>query len=113
MVEFTEKDYELIDRLAEKVVKLQLTTPAIFMLEAVKPLNNVGSQLVVFFGPVLSAFFDTKDIYRISDILEKRETLEEIILRIEQKDEEYFKRLREEKQLKKEAKKKDKGKGNA
>ncbi|GAB4302369.1 MAG: hypothetical protein Kow0090_17890 [Myxococcota bacterium] len=103
----TEKDYELIDRLAEKVVKFQLTTPAIFLLEATKPLNVVGSQILVFLGPILTAFFNPDDIYRLSDILEKRETIEEVIVRIERKDEEYFAKLSEERRKRKEEKKRE------
>ena len=101
MSEFTEKDIELIDRLAERVVKLQLTTPAIFMLEAVKPLNVIGSQTLVFFGPMLYAFFNQSEINRIADLLERRETIEEIILRIELKDEEYYRRRLEAREAKK------------
>lgn len=104
MVELSKKDNELLDRIAEKVVKYQLTTPAVYMLESVKPLNVVGAQALVFLTPVLSAFFNREEIGRISELLERRETLEEIIVRIEKKDEEYFAKKREERQTKKDGK---------
>ena len=110
MADLNENDCRLLDRLAEKVVKLQMTTPAIFMLETAKPLNNIGSQMLVFFGPVLSAFFNSKDIYRLSDLLEHREVIEEIIVRIEKQDEERYNLKREEKLKRKKAKAQEKGK---
>jgi hypothetical protein len=49
------EDKDFLTKLAEEVKSRRLTTPAIFFLEMTRPLNFVGSQAMVFFGPIISA----------------------------------------------------------
>lgn len=77
------EDDELLDSLVKHIVALRMETPAIFFLESVKPMNFVGSQAMVFFRPLVTAFFSAATYDRLSAMLEKRETLEILIQKIE------------------------------
>ena len=56
-----ERRDELIDKIARGTVERNLTAPAIFLLESVKPLTFIGSQVMVFFDPVVRAIFTFKE----------------------------------------------------
>ena len=47
----TPEEQELLNRVAAKIVQKQMTVPAILFLESVKPLNWIGSQVMVFLDP--------------------------------------------------------------
>ena len=49
------EDKAFLTKLAEEVKARSMTTPAIFFLEMMRPLNFVGSQAMIFFGPIISA----------------------------------------------------------
>ena len=63
----TNDDKAFLSKLANKIVELKLITPSIFFLEMVKPLNFIGSQTMVFFGPIISAFVKTDGYYRAAE----------------------------------------------
>ncbi|MBN2537244.1 hypothetical protein JXB37_03095, partial [candidate division WOR-3 bacterium] len=52
-----ERRDELFDKLAGRIVDLRLTPVAIVMLESGKPVSFVGSQLMVFLQPIITAVF--------------------------------------------------------
>jgi hypothetical protein len=81
--DMTESDFELLRALAEKVVRRRLAVPAIFFLESTKPLNYIGSQAMVFFGPFVRVLFESPNYYRYSELLEQRSTLELLLQMIE------------------------------
>lgn len=93
-----EDENEVLEKLAKMVVRRGMTVPAIMFLESVKPLNYIGSQAMVFFEPVIQAVFNFKDYNTVRGALEKRETLEILILKIEHHD---AISLRREKRIKK------------
>ena len=64
------EDKDFLTKLAEEVKSRRLTTPAIFFLEMTRPLNFVGSQAMVFFGPIISAFVKTDGYYKAAEIFE-------------------------------------------
>jgi hypothetical protein len=72
---------------AERVVALRMTVPAILTLESVKPLSFVGSQALYFFEPMVRAFFTVPDYERFAALVERRDTLEALLVKIEQRDE--------------------------
>jgi len=76
----------VLDKLAHKVVDKGMTVPAIIFLESVKPLNYIGSQVLVFFEPIVQTLFNFKDYSTFRTSLEKRETIEILILKIEKYD---------------------------
>ena len=78
-------DTVLIRKLADFVIRRNMSVPAVMFLESVRPLNFVGSQAMVFFKPILSRFFSRVEYDRIAIILEKREVVDLLINEIEKK----------------------------
>ena len=78
-------DTVLIRKLADFVIRRNMSVPAVMFLESVRPLNFVGSQAMVFFKPILSRFFSRVEYDRITIILEKREIVDLLIREIEQR----------------------------
>lgn len=109
----TDEQAELFGRLAEKVVKLGFALPAMLFLETMRPLNFVGSQVMLFFQPMLRSWFTLREYDLIQQALENRETLNYMTDLIEDRDAEQKTRERElkaklkaEKRAKKAAKRK-------
>lgn len=78
-----EKDVALLEKIAKGVVSRRMTAPAILFLESVKPLSFVGGQALVFFGPVLEVVLKREEIERAAKMLERRDVLEGLALKIE------------------------------
>lgn len=74
---------EALGKLADLVSSRRLGTPAIFMLESIKPLSLVTSQALLFFEPILEAFCTPGDYRTVAEALEDRENLEWLIQRLE------------------------------
>lgn len=77
------EDEELLDRIAKAAVRWGMTVPAIFLLESSKPLNFVGSQFLHFLSPIVHSVLNARDLDRLALLLERRETVEDLIRRIE------------------------------
>jgi hypothetical protein len=77
------EDEALLDRIAGAVVRWQMTVPAIFLLESSKPLSFVGSQFLHFLSPIVHTVLDARELDRLAVMLERRETMEDLIQRIE------------------------------
>lgn len=75
----------LISKLADFVVKRNMSVPAIMFLESVRPLNYVGSQTMVFFKPILSRFFTRDEYDKLATILENREVIDLLIKEIDER----------------------------
>ena len=84
-VKLEDCDTDLISKLADIVVRRNISVPAIMLLESVRPLNFVGSQAMVFFKPIISRFFTSAEYDKLATILEKREVIDLLIIEIEQK----------------------------
>ena len=82
-VTVSQEDRQLISNLAEKIVKHGMAVPAIFFLEMVKYMSFIGSQLMVFFGPVITVFIRSQEYYKISHLLEDRKNIEFLMYKIE------------------------------
>ena len=76
-------DRQLISNLAQKIVRHGMAVPAIFFLEMVKYMSYIGSQLLVFFGPVITVFIQSQSYYKITHLLEDRQNVEFLMLEIE------------------------------
>ena len=88
--ELSSEQLKLLHRLANKVVQMRMTTPAILFLESVRPLNYVGSQVMVFFAPVVQIVFSSPEWDQLQQVLEKRESLGYIVDLIEAKESDYL-----------------------
>jgi hypothetical protein len=82
----TEEDERLLDRISAGIVRYGMTVPAVFMLESSKPLSFVGGQFLHFLSPIVHTLFDARELDRLAFLLERRDTLEELIVRIERED---------------------------
>jgi hypothetical protein len=81
--EFTPEDHALMDALARRVVDLGFAVPAVLFLEGTAPLNYVGSQMMAFFGPMIHAFFTGRSYDHCQRLLERRDSIRELVIRIE------------------------------
>lgn len=80
------EDEQLLVGIADAVVRWGMTTPAIFLLESSKPLNFVGSQFLHFLSPIAHSVLDARQMDRLAVMLERRDTVEELIVRIERSE---------------------------
>jgi len=83
--------------MAEQVVARRMTVPAILFLESVKPVSFIGSQALYFFEPMVRAFFTVPEYERFAALLERRESLEDLLVRIEAQDAAWREREQSEK----------------
>ena len=81
----TEEEENLLKKLAEEIAKRKLGIIAITFLESVKYMNYIGSQVMLFFKPIVETIFPTRIYADIQKILEKRPSIEYLIKRIEEK----------------------------
>lgn len=79
----TPEDDALLDRISNAAVRWGMAVPAIFLLESSKPLNFVGSQFLHFLSPMVNSVLNAQDLDRLALLLERRDTVEELIRRIE------------------------------
>ena len=82
-VTISPSDRQLISNLAQKIVKHGMAVPAIFFLEKVKYMSFIGSQLMVFFWPLITVFIQSESYYKITHLLDERENVEFLMLEIE------------------------------
>ena len=78
-----ERRDELLDKMAKKIVDLKLTPVAVVMLESSKPVTFLGSQLMVFLQPIVTAVFPFRTYDEVTALLEDRANVELFIRRIE------------------------------
>ena len=96
----TPEQLELFERLSARVVKLRLSVPAMLFLESVRPLNFVGSQVMVFFAPMVHALFTARDYDLLQAALERRETIGFLVDLLEAKEQAETERERAERRKK-------------
>ena len=82
-VTVSQTDRQLISDLAEKIVRHGLAVPAIFFLEMVKYLAFFGSQLMVFFGPIITVFVTSHLYYKYAELLEDKNNIEFLLIELE------------------------------
>jgi ABC-type uncharacterized transport system involved in gliding motility auxiliary subunit len=103
-IELTQRQQELLDKLARRVVDLRASAVAIFFLESTKPLSFLGSQVLVFFQPMIQSVFNFKDYETVTEMLENRDSIELLLEKIETLQDEQIKRdnqMKEEKKARK------------
>ena len=93
-------DY-LIDKLANWVISHKLETPAVLLLESVRPLSFIGSQMWLMYGvPLLGMVVDERETSEYGLLFEDRENLEALIRKIETMAREADKRKKEREESK-------------
>lgn len=79
----TSSQQPAIDRILREVVKRRLTVPAAMILETCRPLNYVGSQLLVFFSPLMKIALGTQAQDEFARFLEQRGSIDYLLNRLE------------------------------
>jgi len=88
--ELTEEEFEVLDKVAKKVVQWRMAVPAIMTLETAKPLSFIGSQVMVFFEPIIKSLFAMKYYDIFQQLMEDRENVERLLQLIEKHDAELI-----------------------
>ncbi len=96
-----ERRDELIEKIARAIVERNLTAPAIFFLESAKPLSFIGSQVMVFFDPLVRSIFNVRAYNDVRLALEERENVDRLLAAIERYDAEWRAEMKEKKRGKK------------
>ena len=79
----TDRERQMLDRIAQATVRRGMTVPALLFLEISKPLNYIGSQAMAFFEPMVKSLFTTPEYSELRRILERRESVEVLMRLIE------------------------------
>lgn len=82
----------VVEQITEEVVKRKMGTPALIFLETMRPLNYIGSQVMHFFNPFISAIMTTDKYNRFTEFLEHRKSVDYLCDRIEYYENEYGKK---------------------
>ncbi len=82
---FTFEDLELLERVADAVVKRGMTAPATVFLESLGPMNFLGSQALYFLAPIVEWAFNAKEVEQVARLLERRDTISRLITIIDTK----------------------------
>ena len=77
------KGKNIISTFAIEVVERGMSVPAIFFLESTKYISFIGSQFLVFLGPLATCFINNKKYYNLAELLEDRTNIEFLINEIE------------------------------
>jgi len=78
----SEKEIELINNVAKKIVDSEMESPAVWLLQTIKPLAFVGGELSYFYlAPYLPFLEDLG--YTFLDTFEKRKNIELLIKTVE------------------------------
>ena len=83
-VEPTESQRLLVDRLCREIVRRQMTTPALLVLESSRPLGFLAAQTIHFFTPLISAVTDADGHKQLAGFLEQRQSIEYLCRRLEE-----------------------------
>ena len=83
---------DVIDKVCREITRRHLSTPALIFLESFRPLNYIGSQVMHFFHPFISAITKASDYRLFSQFLESRSSIDYLYNRIEYFENEYDKK---------------------
>ena len=75
--------HKIISDLANDIVKRGLSVPAVFFLESTKYVSFVGSQFLVFLGPIATCFINNQKYYNFTTLLEDKSNIDFLINEIE------------------------------
>jgi hypothetical protein len=76
-----ERREQIIEAMANRIKQFGMVTPAIFFLEANKPISYIGGQAMHFFSPIIGIFFNSFEDYAF--FFDDRNNVELLIQRLE------------------------------
>ena len=94
-----ERALEIIDKIAKFIVIRKMAAPAIMLIESLRPLNFIGSQLLYFLAPFAEIIFNPKEYQEFAALLENREYVKILIDRIDEIDHEMYREERKHNKL--------------
>ncbi|MBW2369822.1 MAG: hypothetical protein JRH15_18275 [Deltaproteobacteria bacterium] len=80
----TESQLLVVEKVCREIVKRRLTTPALMFLEMYRPFSYVGSQVMLFFHPIVATFLKADGYRHFTEFLENRGSVDTIANRIEE-----------------------------
>jgi hypothetical protein len=80
----TEEEDALLDKIENEIVKRKLQVPAIMFFEMNKPLANIAGHFALATSTFLVPIVGYKNVNDYSRLLSKRDTVEKLIVRLEQ-----------------------------
>jgi hypothetical protein len=81
----TIEDVQLLEQIAETIVKRGMAAPATMFLESMGPMNFLGSQALHFLTPIIDCAFNLKEVEQVARLLERRDTVTRLVAIIEAK----------------------------
>ena len=81
----TIEDVQLLERIAEVIVKRGMAAPATMFLESIGPMHFLGRQALHFITPIIDCAFNVKEVEQVARLLERRDTVSRLIAIIEAK----------------------------
>lgn len=78
-----ERRDQLINMVADQIVKRGLETPASFFVEMNRPLSFIGGQGLVFLAPILGVIFNQHTIEEFARLMEDRKNIDRLLDRVE------------------------------
>ena len=76
-------DVALMERIADVLVRRGMSAPATMFLDSMGPMNFLGSQALHFLTPIIDCAFNAKEVEQVARLLERRETISQLIAVIE------------------------------
>ncbi|MBN2017220.1 MAG: hypothetical protein JW794_03680 [Candidatus Cloacimonetes bacterium] len=109
IVEVSKDDaHELMDRTAKFIVERRMGSAAILLIESLRPLNFIASQILYMIAPFAEIIFKPDEYQKFACSLEDTENVKYLINKIDEKDAEFHKKLKADKKKARELKKKKK-----
>ena len=80
----TEEQKIIVDKVCHEVVKRHMVLPATVLLETFRPLNYIGSQIMNFFQPIVTAVLPGDGYNDFSQFLEQRGSVDYLCQRLKE-----------------------------
>lgn len=75
---------QVLEQVAQELIRRRMTAPAIFALESTRPLSFVASQALMVLGPLIQALLPLPRYQEFCEALEDRRNVDWLITRLEQ-----------------------------
>ena len=94
-----ERALEIIEKIANFIVKRRMSAPALMTIESLRPLNFIGSQILHFLAPFAEIIFNSREYQEFAILLEKEEYIKLLLKRIDELDDEMYREERKHKKI--------------
>jgi hypothetical protein len=79
----TDSPPQVLEQVAQELIRRRLTAPAIFALESTRPLSFLASQALLVLGPLVQALLPLPRYQEFCEALEDRRNIDWLITRLE------------------------------